>query len=70
MTLSLSEECLSIKRMYLFGRIDYVSYQLVDLQVFVAPRITLKHLVPTFPCFSSMVVSLMEKVRGKVDYTK
>ncbi|XP_058181372.1 synaptotagmin-3-like [Rhododendron vialii] len=38
-----------------------ITVQLVDLQVFVAPRITLKHLVPTFPCFSSMVVSLMEK---------
>ncbi|XP_058183080.1 synaptotagmin-3 [Rhododendron vialii] len=38
-----------------------ITVQLVDLQVFVAPRITLKHLVPTFPCFSSMVVSLMGK---------
>ncbi|XP_071732928.1 synaptotagmin-3-like [Rutidosis leptorrhynchoides] len=44
----------------------YVSYfrikiQLLDLQVFVVPRITLKPLVPTFPCFSNIVVSLMEK---------
>ncbi|XP_041019696.1 synaptotagmin-2-like [Juglans microcarpa x Juglans regia] len=35
--------------------------QVVDLQVFVAPRITLKPLVPTFPCFSNIYVSLMEK---------
>ncbi|KAG6648433.1 synaptotagmin-2 isoform X3 [Carya illinoinensis] len=35
--------------------------QVVDLQVFVAPRITLKPLVPAFPCFSNIYVSLMEK---------
>ncbi|EEF52746.1 calcium lipid binding protein, putative [Ricinus communis] len=35
--------------------------QVVDLQVFAAPRITLKPLVPTFPCFASIFVSLMEK---------
>ncbi|KAF5455752.1 hypothetical protein F2P56_025299 [Juglans regia] len=35
--------------------------QVVDLQVFAAPRITLKPLVPTFPCFSNIYVSLMEK---------
>ncbi|KAH7841002.1 hypothetical protein Vadar_024391 [Vaccinium darrowii] len=38
-----------------------ITVQIVDLQVFVAPRITLKHLVPSFPCFSTIVVSLMEK---------
>lgn len=38
-----------------------ITIQLVDLQVFAAPRITLKPLVPTFPCFASIVVSLMEK---------
>lgn len=38
-----------------------ITVQLVDLQVFAAPRITLKPLVPTFPCFASIVVSLMEK---------
>lgn len=59
-----------IRSMYLFGWIGFASYQIVDLQVFVAPRITLKHLVPSFPCFSTIVVSLMEKVRGKVDYPK
>lgn len=32
------------------------------MQVFVAPRITLKPLVPTFPCFSKIYVSLMDKV--------
>lgn len=35
--------------------------QLVDLQAFVAPRVTLKPLVPTFPCFATVVVSLMKK---------
>ncbi|KAK0582656.1 hypothetical protein LWI29_028204 [Acer saccharum] len=35
--------------------------QVVDLQVFAAPRITLKPLVPTFPCFAKIFVSLMEK---------
>ncbi|XP_076920188.1 synaptotagmin-2-like isoform X1 [Bidens hawaiensis] len=35
--------------------------QVVDLQVFAAPRITLKPLVPTFPCFCKILVSLMEK---------
>ncbi|KAG9132942.1 hypothetical protein Leryth_026886 [Lithospermum erythrorhizon] len=35
--------------------------QVVDLQVFAAPRITLKPLVPSFPCFCKILVSLMEK---------
>ncbi|GAV56733.1 C2 domain-containing protein [Cephalotus follicularis] len=35
--------------------------QVVDLQVFAAPRITLKPLVPSFPCFAKISVSLMEK---------
>ncbi|KAE9586608.1 hypothetical protein Lal_00004625 [Lupinus albus] len=35
--------------------------QVVDLQVFAAPRITLKPLVPSFPCFANIYVSLMEK---------
>ncbi|KAJ9675026.1 hypothetical protein PVL29_024121 [Vitis rotundifolia] len=35
--------------------------QVIDLQVFAAPRITLKPLVPSFPCFASIFVSLMEK---------
>ncbi|EYU39612.1 hypothetical protein ABFS82_06G189300 [Erythranthe guttata] len=38
-----------------------VTIQLVDLQVFAVPRVTLKPLVPTIPCFASIVVSLMEK---------
>jgi len=37
-------------------------FQIVDLQVFALPRITLKPLVPTFPCFAKILVSLMEKV--------
>ncbi|GLT86087.1 hypothetical protein SLE2022_042500 [Rubroshorea leprosula] len=35
--------------------------QVIDLQVFLAPRITLKPLVPSFPCFAKIYVSLMEK---------
>ncbi|GLT75306.1 hypothetical protein SLA2020_470400 [Shorea laevis] len=35
--------------------------QVVDLQVFASPRITLKPLVPTFPCFAKICISLMEK---------
>lgn len=38
-----------------------LTIQLVDLQIFAAPRLTLKPFVPTFPCFASIVVSLMEK---------
>ncbi|KAK4787344.1 hypothetical protein SAY86_011177 [Trapa natans] len=35
--------------------------QVVDLQVFACPRITLKPLVYAFPCFAKIFVSLMEK---------
>ncbi|KAI4367718.1 hypothetical protein MLD38_023426 [Melastoma candidum] len=35
--------------------------QVVDLQVFAHPRITLKPLVPSFPCFANLYVSLMAK---------
>ncbi|CAL5205698.1 unnamed protein product [Lathyrus oleraceus] len=38
-----------------------VTIQVVDLQVFLAPRITLKPLVPCFPCFGNIYVSIMEK---------
>lgn len=38
-----------------------VPIQMVDLQVFAAPRVTLKPLVPTIPCFANIIVSLMEK---------
>ncbi|KAK9289505.1 hypothetical protein L1049_007660 [Liquidambar formosana] len=38
-----------------------ITVQLLDLQIFAAPRIILKPLVPTFPCFARVVVSLMEK---------
>ncbi|KAL8218257.1 hypothetical protein R6Q57_021630 [Mikania cordata] len=39
----------------------HIKIQLVDLQVFLVPRVVLKPLVPAFPCFSTVVVSLMEK---------
>ncbi|XP_073289992.1 synaptotagmin-2-like [Primulina huaijiensis] len=35
--------------------------QVLDLQVFASPRITLKPLVPSFPCFANIHISLMEK---------
>ncbi|KAA8535992.1 hypothetical protein F0562_028470 [Nyssa sinensis] len=35
--------------------------QVVDLQIFAAPRIALKPLVPSFPCFAKIYVCLMEK---------
>ncbi|XVF83194.1 hypothetical protein PTKIN_Ptkin16aG0114400 [Pterospermum kingtungense] len=38
-----------------------ITIQLVDLQIILAPRITLKPLVPTFPCFATIEVSLLEK---------
>ncbi|KAM0938732.1 putative C2 domain, synaptotagmin-like mitochondrial-lipid-binding domain, C2 domain superfamily [Dioscorea sansibarensis] len=38
-----------------------VTLQVVDLQVFAIPRVTLKPLVPNFPCFANILVSLMEK---------
>ncbi|KAF3433954.1 hypothetical protein FNV43_RR25057 [Rhamnella rubrinervis] len=42
-------------------KIDSLCFQLVDLQIHAALRISLKPLVPTFPCFTNVVVSLMEK---------
>ncbi|KHG16363.1 Esyt2 [Gossypium arboreum] len=36
--------------------------QVVDLQVFAVPRITLKPLLSVFPCFANIYVSLMDKV--------
>ncbi|GMH11260.1 hypothetical protein Nepgr_013101 [Nepenthes gracilis] len=38
-----------------------IRIQLVDLQVFIVPRIRLRPLVPTIPCFSNIMVSLIEK---------
>ncbi|XVF76392.1 hypothetical protein PTKIN_Ptkin13bG0262900 [Pterospermum kingtungense] len=38
-----------------------IPLQLLDVQICAAPRITLKPLVPTFPCFARIAVSLMEK---------
>ncbi|OAP14621.1 SYTB [Arabidopsis thaliana] len=35
--------------------------QVIDLQVYATPRITLKPLVPSFPCFANIFVSLMDK---------
>lgn len=40
----------------------------MDLQIFTLPRIALKPLVPSFPCFSSIVLSLMEKVSRFILY--
>ncbi|KAI4300284.1 hypothetical protein L6164_033680 [Bauhinia variegata] len=38
-----------------------ITIQLVDLQIFAELRITLKPLLPTFPCFGSIASSLMDK---------
>lgn len=38
-----------------------LTVQVLDLQVSFAPRVTLKPLVPTFPCFANLSVCLMEK---------
>ncbi|XP_047321887.1 synaptotagmin-3-like [Impatiens glandulifera] len=38
-----------------------IKIQLVDMQIFASPRITLKPLLPSFPCFANSVVSLLEK---------
>ncbi|KAM3341147.1 synaptotagmin-3 isoform X1 [Capsicum galapagoense] len=38
-----------------------ISVQLVDFQVAATARATLKPFVPTFPCFSSIIVSLTKK---------
>ncbi|KAM7263420.1 hypothetical protein ACFE04_001103 [Oxalis oulophora] len=38
-----------------------ISLQLLDVQVSLAPRIVLKPLMPTFPCFSNITVSLLHK---------
>ncbi|KAI4351406.1 hypothetical protein L6164_005775 [Bauhinia variegata] len=40
-----------------------ITVQLVDLQIFAAPRVFLKPLVPAFPCFANVGVSLLEKPR-------
>ncbi|XP_028098298.1 synaptotagmin-3-like isoform X2 [Camellia sinensis] len=38
-----------------------ITIQLTDVQICAEPRIILKPFVPTFPCFASIIVSLMEK---------
>ncbi|CAI9098010.1 OLC1v1034557C1 [Oldenlandia corymbosa var. corymbosa] len=38
-----------------------VTVQLIDTQISATARITLKPFVPTFPCFSTIAVSLMKK---------
>ncbi|OEL22142.1 Synaptotagmin-3 [Dichanthelium oligosanthes] len=38
-----------------------VSVQLEDLHIMLTPRVILKPLVPSFPCFSNLCISLMEK---------
>ncbi|AQK66387.1 Synaptotagmin-3 [Zea mays] len=39
-----------------------VTVQLEDLHIMLTPRVILKSLVPSFPCFANLCVSLMEKV--------
>lgn len=41
--------------------LNVLTLQLVDLQFFAIVRVALKPLLPTFPCFGMVVVSLMEK---------
>lgn len=48
--------------------ISFEVFQVVDLQVFATPRITLKPLVPSFPCFAKICVSLMAKVSDDCHY--
>ncbi|XP_074563497.1 synaptotagmin-1-like [Curcuma longa] len=38
-----------------------LTVQVVDLQIFALPRLTLKPLVPSFPCFANIYMGLMEK---------
>ncbi|KAL8245245.1 hypothetical protein R6Q59_011503 [Mikania micrantha] len=38
-----------------------IKVQLIDMQITAAVRVTLKPFVPTFPCFSNVVVSLLDK---------
>ncbi|KAI6673257.1 hypothetical protein NL676_001163 [Syzygium grande] len=38
-----------------------IRVQLLDVQISAVPRIVLKPLVPTFPCFTSITVSLLDK---------
>nr|XP_043613796.1 synaptotagmin-3-like [Erigeron canadensis] len=38
-----------------------IKIQLIDMHVTAAMRVTLKPFVPTFPCFSNVIVSLMDK---------
>ena len=52
----------SLKIDSFLNEFDYGSSQLVELQVFASPRITLRPLVPTLPCFANIVVSLMDEV--------
>ncbi|KAJ0670959.1 putative C2 domain, synaptotagmin-like mitochondrial-lipid-binding domain, C2 domain superfamily [Helianthus annuus] len=38
-----------------------IKVQLIDMQISAAVRVTLKPFVPTFPCFSNIFVSLLDK---------
>nr|GEY48500.1 synaptotagmin-3-like isoform X2 [Tanacetum cinerariifolium] len=38
-----------------------IKLQLIDMHITASMRVTLKPFVPTFPCFSNVVVSLMDK---------
>ncbi|KAG4203634.1 hypothetical protein ERO13_A05G412200v2 [Gossypium hirsutum] len=43
-----------------------ITIQVVDMQILVAPRVTLKPLVPTIPCFANASVSLLK--RPEIDF--
>ncbi|XP_039047281.1 synaptotagmin-3-like [Hibiscus syriacus] len=43
-----------------------ITIQIVDIQVLMSPRITLKPLVPTIPCFANVSISLLK--RPEIDF--
>ncbi|KAK8636381.1 hypothetical protein V6N13_124127 [Hibiscus sabdariffa] len=47
--------------MYLMKSLIIYSSQVVDIQLLMTPRVTLKPLVPTLPCFANASVSLLKK---------
>lgn len=40
--------------------------QATEVQVWAQVRVTLKPLIPVFPCFSNITISLMTKVRARL----
>ncbi|GMI78789.1 synaptotagmin 3 [Hibiscus trionum] len=43
-----------------------ITIQIVDIQLLMTPRLTLKPLVPTLPCFANIMVSLLK--RPEIDF--